>query len=65
MPGKKHLPGATAKQQRQYEHIRDGELKRGRSAEEAKRIAASTVTAQMKKNKGKKSKRTASGSRKY
>jgi hypothetical protein len=35
MPGKKHLPGATAKEQRMYEHIKD--------SSGSKAIAAATV----------------------
>jgi hypothetical protein len=31
------------KRQRQYEHIKESELKRGRSEEDAERIAAATV----------------------
>jgi hypothetical protein len=33
----------SAKRERQYEHIKDEEKKRGRSASTAKRIAAATV----------------------
>lgn len=43
MPGKKHLPKASAKDNRMYEHIRDSEKKEGRSTKVAKRIAAATV----------------------
>ena len=46
MPGKKHLPGATPKQNRQYEDIKKSYLDRGDSAAEAKRKAAMTVNAQ-------------------
>jgi hypothetical protein len=52
MPGKKHVRGATAKQNRQYEHIKQSELKQGRSTKRAKEIAARTVN----KQKSKKSK---------
>jgi len=45
MPRRKHLAGATAKQNRQYEHILRTELERGASLREAKRIAAATVRA--------------------
>lgn len=43
MPGKKHIPGATPKQNRQYEHIKASELAAGKSEAEAKSIAAATV----------------------
>src|SRR5262245_32027540 len=43
MPGKHHLPRATAKEQRQYEHILSSEMKSGKSKKTAKRIAAATV----------------------
>jgi hypothetical protein len=46
MPGKKHVRGATAKQNRQYDHIKESELKRGRSTKRAKEIAARTVNKQ-------------------
>lgn len=36
------------KDERQYEHIKSGEKKRGRSAKVAKRIAAATVNKQRK-----------------
>ncbi|MBO0801099.1 MAG: hypothetical protein J2P31_19960, partial [Blastocatellia bacterium] len=44
-PGRRHLPGATPKQQRQYEHILRSELSRGAPLKTAKRIAAATVRA--------------------
>jgi hypothetical protein len=50
-PKGKHLPGATAKQQRQYEAIKRSELKRGEDVKTAKRIAAATVRKRAKKNK--------------
>jgi hypothetical protein len=43
MPGGKHLPGASAKRQRQYEHIKESEKKQGRGDKAAKRIAAATT----------------------
>jgi hypothetical protein len=43
MPGKKHLPGASPKQQRMYAHIKTSELKSGAPPAEAKSIAAATV----------------------
>ena len=52
MPGKKHVKGATKKQNRQYEHIKESELKSGRSTKRAKEIAARTVNKQKSKKKG-------------
>jgi len=49
-PGRKHLTKASAKQQRQYEHILSSELKAGRSRKVSKRIAAATVRKGQKKN---------------
>jgi len=49
MPGKKHVRGATKKQNRQYEHIKQSELKQGRSTKRAKEIAARTVNKQKSK----------------
>lgn len=43
MPGKKHLPGATMKENRQYAHIKASALKSGKPLAEAKTIAAKTV----------------------
>lgn len=43
MPGNKHLPGATPKENRQYEHIKQSELASGKPEQAAKRIAAATV----------------------
>lgn len=51
MPGKQHVKGATAKQNRQYEHIKESELKEGRSTKRAKEIAARTVNKQKSKKK--------------
>jgi hypothetical protein len=36
----------TSKDERQYQHVKDGELQRGRSARRAKEIAARTVNKQ-------------------
>src|SRR5215467_9931492 len=44
-PRGRHLAGASAKEQRQYEHILRSELDRGASLQAAKRIAAATVNA--------------------
>ena len=43
MPKKQHIPSVSDKEQRMYEHIKESELKRGRSARSAKGIAAATV----------------------
>lgn len=43
MPGKKHLPYATPKQNRMYEHVEASELKRGMPLSKAKTIGAATV----------------------
>ena len=37
------MKGVSAKRQRQYKHIKQGELKQGRSNASAERIAAATV----------------------
>ena len=52
MPGKKHLRGASAKEQREYEHIKKSAKKSGRYGKRAKEVAARTV---MKKHSRKKS----------
>jgi hypothetical protein len=49
MPGKKHMPSKTKKENRQYEHIKKSETSRGRSPATAKRIAAATVNKQHSK----------------
>jgi hypothetical protein len=46
MPGKKHVAGANAKENRQYEHVKASELKRGKSLKKAKEIGARTVNKQ-------------------
>jgi hypothetical protein len=43
MPEKKHLRGASAKEQRQYEHILEGAKEEGRYGKRAKEVAARTV----------------------
>jgi hypothetical protein len=43
MPGKKHLRGATPKEQRQYEHIKNSAQRSGRYGKRAKEVAARTV----------------------
>jgi hypothetical protein len=39
----------SAKRKRQYEHIKESELKEGRSTKRAKQIAAATVNKQRRK----------------
>lgn len=51
MPGKKHLKGATPKEQRQYEHIKESAEKSGRYGNRAKEVAARTVMKQHRKTK--------------
>jgi hypothetical protein len=53
MPGKKHVRGASSKEQRQYEHIKKSAQKSGRYGKRAKEVAARTV---MKKHAKKKRK---------
>jgi hypothetical protein len=43
MPGRKHLRGVGAKEQRMYEHIRKQAASSGRYGERAKEVAARTV----------------------
>ena len=44
-----HMPRAwTAKDERQYEHIKDSERKEGRSMKRSKQIAAATVNKRRK-----------------
>lgn len=49
MPGRKHLRGASSKEQRQYEHIKESAQRSGRYGKRAKEVAARTV---MKHHKG-------------
>jgi hypothetical protein len=49
MPQGKHLRGASAKEQRQYEHIKESAQKSGRYGKRAKEVAARTVMKQHKK----------------
>jgi hypothetical protein len=48
MPGKKHVRGVSAKEQREYEHIKESAERSGRYGERAKEVAARTV---LKKHK--------------
>jgi hypothetical protein len=64
MPGKKHLRGATAKEQRQYEHIKESAQKSGRYGKRAKEVAARTVMKQRSERRGSSSRSRSGGSRK-
>jgi len=48
MPGKKHVRGVSAKEQREYEHIKESAERSGRYGDRAKEVAARTV---LKKHK--------------
>jgi hypothetical protein len=48
MPGKKHLRGVSAKEQREYEHIKESAERSGRYGKRAKEVAARTVLKQHK-----------------
>ena len=48
MPGNKHLHGVSAKEQREYEHIKESAQRSGRYGDRAKEVAARTV---LKKHK--------------
>jgi hypothetical protein len=54
MPQKKHLRGVGAKEQRQYEHIKEKAQKEGRYGKRAKEVAARTVMKQHKQKGHKK-----------
>ena len=58
MPGKKHLRGATKKEQRQYEHIKESAQRSGRYGKRAKQVAARTVMKQHRKKGRTKSKKS-------
>jgi hypothetical protein len=51
MPERRHLRGVGPKEQRQYEHIKEGAEKSGRYGRRAKEVAARTVM-KHHKNKG-------------
>jgi hypothetical protein len=51
MPEKQHVRGASAKQQRQYEHIVDSAKSSGKYGQRAKEVAARTVNKQKSKSK--------------
>jgi hypothetical protein len=48
MPAKKHLRGVGTKEQREYEHIKEGAQRSGRYGSRAKEVAARTVMKQHK-----------------
>jgi len=48
MPRGKHLNGVNAKEQREYEHIKESAEKSGRYGNRAKEVAARTVLKQHK-----------------
>ena len=54
----------SAKRKRQYEHIKESELKEGRSSGRAKQIAAATVNKQRRQAGETKGRRKSSGGRK-
>ena len=53
----------SAKDERQYEHIKDSAKKEGRSAKRAKQIAAATVNKQ-RKSEGRTKKKSGGGAKK-
>ena len=48
MPKGKHMSGVGAKEQRQYEHIKESAQRSGRYGKRAKEVAARTVMKQHK-----------------
>jgi hypothetical protein len=56
MPGTKHLRGASDKEQREYEHIKESAEKSGRYGDRAEEVAARTVMKQHKEKGHKKGK---------
>jgi hypothetical protein len=54
MPEKKHVSGVSAKEQRQYEHIKEEAEKTGRYGKRAEEVAARTVLKQHKEKGHKK-----------
>jgi hypothetical protein len=46
MPGRRHVRGVGAKEQRQYEHIKEAAQKEGRYGKRAAEVAARTVMKQ-------------------
>ena len=56
MPRGKHLRGVSAKEEREYEHIKKSAQKSGRYGKRAKEVAARTVMKQHKKKAHRKGK---------
>ena len=56
MATKRHLRGVSAKEQRQYEHIKESAQKSGRYGKRAKEVAARTVMKEHKRKGHKKGK---------
>ena len=54
MAVKRHVRGASSKEQRQYEHIKKSAQKSGRYGKRAKEVAARTVMKKRRQKKGKK-----------
>ena len=54
MPGKKHLSGVSAKENRAYEHIKESAEKSGRYGDRAEEVAARTVMKEHKEEHHKK-----------
>ncbi len=54
MSVKRHVRGASPKQQRQYEHIKKSAQRSGRYGKRAKEVAARTVMKQRKRAKSRK-----------
>jgi len=54
MATKRHLRGVSAKEQRQYEHIKESAQKSGRYGKRAKEVAARTVMKEHKRKGHKK-----------
>jgi hypothetical protein len=54
VPGKKHVRGVGAKEQRQYEHIKESAERSGRYGRRAKEVAARTVLKEHKEKGHKK-----------
>jgi hypothetical protein len=54
MPQKQHVRGVGAKEQRQYEHIKESAKKEGRYGKRAEEVAARTVLKQHKQEHHKK-----------
>jgi hypothetical protein len=55
MAVKRHVRGASSKEQRQYEHIKKSAQKSGRYGKRAKEVAARTVMKQHSRKRRKKS----------